>query len=225
MASLEKGLAVIEAFGPDQPRLTLSDVAKRDRHHTGRRAPLSAHPGKVELRRFRRPLLQPAPAHPAARICLSVVVIPGRTGCSPPGAGLEPDRRIEFGRDARWRRHRLRGSLRDAAHHVGRGSASARRLPAYCTSLGRAILAYQPEVRSTPISSACGWNRGRRRRSRTRPHSEPSSTTRRKGYALINEELELGLRSIAIPVVEPNGTVDASRSISAPRPDACRPTR
>ncbi len=49
VASLEKGLAIIEAFGPDQPRLTLTRRRQASRRHPGRGATLPAHAGKAEL--------------------------------------------------------------------------------------------------------------------------------------------------------------------------------
>ena len=39
--------------------------------------------------------------------------------------------------------------------------------------------------------------------------------TRGQGYALVNEELEFGLRSIAVPVIEKNGRVTIALNLSA----------
>ena len=39
--------------------------------------------------------------------------------------------------------------------------------------------------------------------------------TRSQGYALVNEELEFGLRSIAVPVLQKNGQVTIALNLSA----------
>ena len=39
--------------------------------------------------------------------------------------------------------------------------------------------------------------------------------TRGQGYALVNEELEFGLRSIAVPVIQKNGQVTIALNLSA----------
>jgi IclR family pca regulon transcriptional regulator len=97
---------------------------------------------------------------------------------------------------------------------IGLGVGS--RLPAYCTSLGRAILAYQPE-------DALGAYVERVRLEPRTPKTVTGKAafraileaTRAQGYALVNEELEFGLRSIAVPVVEKNGRVTIALNLSA----------
>jgi IclR family pca regulon transcriptional regulator len=75
------------------------------------------------------------------------------------------------------------------------------RLPAYCTSLGRVLLAYRP-WRETKALLA---------RERLLPHTPKTVTdlgrlaeilaeVRVKGYSINDEELELGLRSAAAPI-------------------------
>jgi IclR family pca regulon transcriptional regulator len=39
--------------------------------------------------------------------------------------------------------------------------------------------------------------------------------TRGRGYAIVDEELELGLRSIAVPLIQRNGQVTIALNISA----------
>lgn len=90
------------------------------------------------------------------------------------------------------------------------------RLPAYCTSLGRAILAYLPpedldryfeEVELQAFTDRTIVSAARLR--------ELLADVRDKGYALVEEELEIGLRSIAVPVRGASGTVVAALNVGA----------
>ena len=90
------------------------------------------------------------------------------------------------------------------------------RLPAYCTSLGRVMLAYlAPDqldayfaaVRLKPMTDKTVTNQKRLR--------ELLAGVRRDGYAINDEELELGLRSIAVPVRGASGQVVAALNVGA----------
>jgi IclR family pca regulon transcriptional regulator len=93
------------------------------------------------------------------------------------------------------------------------------RLPAYCTSMGRVLLAYlPPEQLETYLS-----------RAELTPHTTRTITSaeklrlalrnvRRLGYALVDQELEVGLRSLAVPVYAPNGRVVATVNLSGNAP-------
>ncbi len=108
--------------------------------------------------------------------------------------------------------------------YVARASTSQRimsidlgigsRLPAYCTSMGRVLLAnlaptdlaaYLRRVKLLPLT----------------PRTELSKdalagilqTIRTKGYAVVDQELEIGLRSIAVPVVASEGRVAAALNV------------
>ena len=110
----------------------------------------------------------------------------------------------------------------DEILYIARSSTTARvmsvdlglgsRLPAYCTSMGRVLLRGAVVRRSwTPIS---------RRVKLTRLTSHTVSTAkelkqildgvRRDGYAIVDQELEIGLRSIAVPVKDVAGKVVAA---------------
>jgi IclR family pca regulon transcriptional regulator len=90
------------------------------------------------------------------------------------------------------------------------------RLPAYCTSLGRVMLAHLPpeqldayleHTRLRPMTVNTIVNQKRLR--------EVLTQARRDGYAINDEELELGLRSIAVPVRGASGTVLAALNVGA----------
>jgi IclR family transcriptional regulator, pca regulon regulatory protein len=93
------------------------------------------------------------------------------------------------------------------------------RLPAYCTSMGRVLLAYLPSDQLEHYLS----------RVNLVPHTTRTITSveklrlalrnvRRNGYALVDQELEVGLRSLAVPVYAPSGRVVATINLSGNAP-------
>ena len=90
------------------------------------------------------------------------------------------------------------------------------RLPAYCTSLGRVMLAHlSPDELNAYFA-----------RTRLKAMTEKTVTTqkrlreillgvRQSGYAINDEELELGLRSISVPVRGASGQVVAALNVGA----------
>ena len=93
------------------------------------------------------------------------------------------------------------------------------RLPAYCTSMGRVLLAYLP-----PEQLEHYLARAELTAHTTRTITSPEKlrlalrTVRRLGYALVDQELEVGLRSLAVPVYAPNGRVVATVNLSGNAP-------
>ncbi|WP_295536869.1 IclR family transcriptional regulator C-terminal domain-containing protein [uncultured Pseudacidovorax sp.] len=95
--------------------------------------------------------------------------------------------------------------------NVGIGS----RLPAYCTSMGRVLLAALPEdelqrrLAASPIAALT-------RHTLTDPEAIAAriAQARRQGWCLVNQELEEGLISIAAPVTDRAGRVLAALNVS-----------
>ncbi len=89
------------------------------------------------------------------------------------------------------------------------------RLPAYCTSLGRALLAHRPpeelEAYLKRVKLEARTPKTITRKADLRTALEE---VRRRGCAVIDEELELGLRSIAVPLVHPSGSVRIALNVS-----------
>ena len=85
------------------------------------------------------------------------------------------------------------------------------RLPAYCTSMGRVLLAalnkgelsaYLDRVELKPLTA---------KTIKSRKHLLTElDQVRKQGYALVDEELEMGLRSLAVPVCTSTGRVVAA---------------
>jgi IclR family pca regulon transcriptional regulator len=75
------------------------------------------------------------------------------------------------------------------------------RLPAYCTSMGRVLLAWLPPAQLDQYLSRVKLTRLTNRTVSTAAElKRVLSEIRRDGYAIVDQELEIGLRSIAVPV-------------------------
>jgi IclR family pca regulon transcriptional regulator len=89
------------------------------------------------------------------------------------------------------------------------------RLPAYATSMGRVLLAGLPEAE---LEDRMARIEMRRLTARTVTSPEALGkvllTVRKQGYALVDQELEEGLRSVAVPILGPAGAVSAALNIS-----------
>ncbi len=90
------------------------------------------------------------------------------------------------------------------------------RLPAYATSMGRSLLAgldpeelerYLGRLRLEPLTSHTV--------SEVEELRAVIEQTRRRGYALVDQELEEGLRSVGVPIRDPSGRVIAGLAVPA----------
>ncbi|MBM1175017.1 IclR family transcriptional regulator [Microvirga arabica] len=215
VASLEKGLLVIEAFDVSRPRLTLSDVSKLTgiTRAAARRYLLTLTKlGYAEFdgryfsltpRILRLGYAYLSSASLSAQVQPLLERISEETGESSSAAVLDGDDIVYIARSATRR-----------IMSIGLGVGS--RLPAHCTALGRAILAYQPE------DALRAYMQRVRLEARTpktitdkAAFQSALDATRAQGYAIVNEELEYGLRSIAVPVVQKNGRVTLALNLSA----------
>jgi IclR family pca regulon transcriptional regulator len=91
------------------------------------------------------------------------------------------------------------------------------RLPAYCTSMGQVLLAdLRPEVLDAYLSRIALIGRTGRTVTTVKQLREKLAPVRRLGYALTDQELELGLRSIAVPVKVRGQNVVAALNVGVP---------
>ncbi|WP_328669623.1 IclR family transcriptional regulator domain-containing protein [Streptomyces sp. NBC_00328] len=211
--SLARGLTVITAFGEGRGELTLTAVAQATglARATARRALITLeHLGYVTThdRVFRlTPRVLGLGFPPLSRTTLPEIAAPHLTELS----------------------QRLHDSVSlavltgDEIHYTGhvstRGIMSVHvtvgtRLPAYATSLGRAILADLPETRATEILA--GATEAVSGRTGTDPElfRAELDRVRAAGYALVEAELEQGLRSIAVPVRDLAGRTVAAVNVA-----------
>jgi IclR family pca regulon transcriptional regulator len=216
ISGLEKGLAVIEAFDETQPRLTLTDVARRTglTRAAARRYLLTLvknryaeFDGKffsLTPRVLRLGYAYLSSTALSDRIQPFLEEISEKTGESSSAAMLDGVDVIYIARS---------GTSRIMAVDLNVGS----RLPAYCTALGRVFLAFSASevlveyfktVDLLPLTPKT-------------KHSEPElrlvlDEVREKGFALVDEELALGLRSIAVPIFNARAKLVTSVNISVP---------
>jgi IclR family pca regulon transcriptional regulator len=215
MAGLAKGLAIVEAFSKSRAQLMVADAARATgvSRAAARRCLLTlvdlgylSHDGKYfrptpRMLRLGASYLEAAPlpqlAQPfleAAREALneSISLALLAEGCSVVVARAEAD------------------------HIVSTGVRIGARLPAFCTATGRVLLSglsreavdeYLAAVDFTPLTS----------RTRLDPATIRSviDSARASGYDFSDEELELGMRAIAVPVIDSAGTIVGAMSASA----------
>ncbi|WP_336321820.1 IclR family transcriptional regulator domain-containing protein [Streptomyces lavendofoliae] len=212
--SLARGLTVLTAFGEGRDALTLTQVAEATglARATARRALITlGHLGYVTAhgRTFR-----PAPRvldlgyPPLSRTTLAAVAAPhlaalaGRVHDSASLAVLAGD-------DIQYTARVATSRVMSVNITVGT------RFPAYATSMGRVMLAALPPAQRAKRLARTGLRP-------LTPHTvtDPGElaavldTVARSGYALVDEELEEGLRSLAVPVRDRAGTVVAAVNVA-----------
>ena len=96
------------------------------------------------------------------------------------------------------------------------GLSTGSRLPAWCSSLGRVLLADLPELDARALLAQMD-----RRKLTAHTLTDVDALlaalarVRTDGFSLVDEELEIGLRSIAVPVRNAAGQVIAAMNVSA----------
>ncbi len=215
MQGLAKGLAVIEAFGEGALGLSVSDVAERtglDRA-TARRCLLTLNalgyagydgkyfrlaPRTLRLgHAYYRSASLPATVQPVLE------ALSEETGESASVSLLDDTEIIYVARASQ---------KRVMAINLMPGS----RLPAYCSSMGRVLLAALPTAKARDILERSD------RRAHT-PHTvtdvdalmEILAQVADRGYAGIDQELELGLCSLSVPLLDGSGRVVAAMNVGA----------
>ncbi|MBY6032827.1 helix-turn-helix domain-containing protein [Marinobacter daepoensis] len=215
VGALASGLEVLQAFDGQHPRMTLSEVAARtgmDRAKA-RRFLLTLHALGFVKRRGRQfeltpRVLQLGYAYQASNQYRTVIQqyledITAELGESSSLAVLDGDEVVYVVRSAA--RHRL------MAITLSVGT----RLPAAYTSMGRVLLAQLPGEEFSAFLERVPLER----------YTETSLTdrdalrgeiekVRRQGYAIVDQELDLGLRSVAVPVFSGIGELLGALNIS-----------
>jgi IclR family pca regulon transcriptional regulator len=214
VASLERGLRVLQTFSREHPQLTLSEVAALTNLSpaTARRSlqTLEAlgyvgHAGRKFL--LRAKVLALSSGYLSA-INSEVVLQPflsdvvSQVGGSSSVTVLDDIEIVYIAHASQNRAIRLT---------AGAGS----RYPAYPTSMGRVLLAFQPE----PVIDAYFGHAGLRKLTEY-TETNPAALrrilkdVRAKGYAAIQDELDYGIVSVALPIFGPTGQIVAAANCS-----------
>jgi IclR family pca regulon transcriptional regulator len=213
--SLDRGLAVIRAFGPDRERLSLSEVARA----TGLT--------RAAARRFLLTLVK-----------LGYVRNDGRDFSLRPRvlelgyaylSGLAlPDVAEPHLEELAARLHESSSiSVLDGHHIVYVARVPTKRImtvtisvgtrfPAYAASMGRVLLAALPPAELDKYLAEATFE-AFTERTVTDPRRlrEIVREVGRQGYSIVDQELEDGLRAIAVPIRDSSGAVTAAINVSA----------
>jgi IclR family pca regulon transcriptional regulator len=214
--SLAKGLRVIEAFRADRPRMAIAEVAEvtgLDRA-TARRCLLTLHEaGYAEYDgkfftltpRVLRLGMGALAALPLAQLVQPWLdQLSDQLGYSA-SVSIRDDLEIVYIARAALRRVMSIGLLPGS------------RLPAHCTSMGRVLLAALPVAEARAVIDRSDLS-PRTAFSLTEPAAIMAriAEVRAQGYALNDQEIELGLRSMAVPLYSARGQVVAAMNIGLP---------
>ncbi len=213
IAGLAKGLHVIECFGREKQRLTIADVARLTgfERASARRCLLTLVALGYAEQEGKQFLLTPRvlnlgysylSATPLAQLIQATLEdLAAKTEESCSATILDGTEIVYIARATQQR-----------VMSVGLSLGS--RLPAFCTSMGRVLLAALPEPECRALLT----------RSR-RPQLTPKTVTdvdalmaliervAIDGFSLVDQELEIGLKSLAVPVVNSRGKVQAALNI------------
>jgi IclR family pca regulon transcriptional regulator len=213
--SLDRGLAVIRAFGPDRERLSLSEVARA----TGLT--------RAATRRFLLTLVKLGYVRSDGRefslrprvLELGYAYLSGLA--MPEVAAPHLEELVAKVRESSSL------SVLDGQHIVYVARVPTKRImavaisvgtrfPAYATSMGRVLLSgmsedefdrYLAEAVLEPITARTVTDAGKLR--------EIVAEAGRQGYAIVDQELEEGLRAVAVPIHGAGGSVTAAINLSA----------
>ncbi len=207
IASMLKGLSVIEAFRADRPRLSIAEVSEitgLDRA-TARRCLLTLHEGGYADYDGKFFTLTPRVLRlgmgALAALPLAQLVQPwldqlsDQIGQSTSVSILDETEIVYLARAAQRRVMSI-------------GLMPGSRLPAHCTSMGRVLLAALPEHEARALIDRSDLS-PRTAFSLTDPEEIMGrlAQVRTEGYALIDQEVEIGLRSVAVPLISARGQV------------------
>lgn len=215
MAGLAKGLAILEAFAPNKGRLTVAEAARASgaTRASARRCLLTlTELGYVEYDgKFFRP--QPrlsslssayAAGRPLPQIAQPILAAARDVLVESVSlAILDSDTALFIARA-------------EAERLISSGISIGSRAPLYCSATGRVLLGGWDEQKTR------GYLRRTKLVARTKRTLVQKAAvldavrmTKKRGFAVSDEELELGLRSIAVPVFDSRGNLAGAMSASA----------
>ncbi len=214
LSTLERGLSVLRAFGRDRPQMTLSEVADvTDLSPAAARRCLNTlvklgYVAKHQRQFLLRPEVMSFASAYLDSMSLGELVRPhlqavrDETGDSSSLAVLS-------GHDILYLVHVSTNRMVRLAAGVGT------RYPAYATSMGRAILAFEAEDVRAHYLNTCNFVSFTEHTVVAKNElRQILDQTRRSSYAAICDELDYGLISIAVPILDESGRAMAAINCS-----------
>jgi IclR family pca regulon transcriptional regulator len=211
--SLERGLSVIQCFGERAPSMTLTEVAAATSltRATARRFLLTlermghvASDGKhfwltPHILTLGFAYLSSLPWWHVAEIPMADVMQKLGETCA--AAALDDTEIIYLARVP---------ATRIMSVNLSVGS----RLPAYCTSLGRVLLAFSSEERQNAYFKRAKFVK-RTEKTTVDPVKLKKilKSAKAQGYSIVDQELEIGVRAIAVPVFDRAGRTVAALNV------------
>jgi len=215
MGGLAKGLAILESFRPGRPRLTVSEAAQYSgtTPAAARRCLLTLvdlgyllHDGKYYWPTPRVVRLTSAYHGTASLPTLSEPCLAAIRDELDQSASLA----VRDGADS------LFVARAESTRIVSAGVRVGATLPLWASSTGRVLLAALPEEEAAAVITESRRDRFTANTVVTiQEVKERIAATRAEGVATTDEELELGVRTMAVPVVDSAGVTHAAMSVSA----------
>jgi IclR family pca regulon transcriptional regulator len=215
MSSLARGLAVIRAFSQQRRELTIAQLShrtdipraavRRCLYTLGKLGYVGSDDGRTYSLRPRilalgHAYLSSTPLATAVQPLLDQISDELHESSSM--AVLEGDEILYIARSST--------TTRLMSIDLGLGS----RLPAYCTSMGRVLLAELAPAQLDQYLARVELTRLTTRTVSTAPELKRMlAEVRRDGYAIVDQELEIGLRSMAVPVKDAAGRCVAAINV------------
>jgi IclR family pca regulon transcriptional regulator len=104
-----------------------------------------------------------------------------------------------------------------STHSLTIGIREGKHWPAYCTAIGKVLLADMADYRLKTFLSSCKYER---RTSHTITNAKDFmrhiTQVRKQGYAINDQESEMGMRGIAVSIKNRHGQASAAISLSGP---------
>jgi IclR family pca regulon transcriptional regulator len=214
MAALEKGLAVIECFNAAHDKLTIADVARATElsRAAARRCLLTL--AKIGYAEFDGKFFRLTPR--VLRLGHAWLASAALPQLVQPFLERLSEETHESSSASLLDGHEIVYIARSAQRRImSVGLSVGTRLPAFCTSMGRVLLAARD-----PADARARILAGRPRALTPHTVTDPDrlaailAEVRAQGYCIVDQELELGLISIAMPLINTRGEVIAAFNLS-----------
>ncbi|KAB1648065.1 helix-turn-helix domain-containing protein [Pseudoclavibacter endophyticus] len=215
MGGLAKGLAIVESFDRDHPRLTVTEAANL----TGLTPPAARRCMRtlesLGYLSYDGKFFRPTP-----RVARLVTAYTDTDSLPRLAAPLLVELRDEFGESTSLSvldgNEVLFIGRAEGQHLVKTGQRVGGRLPAAHSAAGRVLMGDLAHDVLTEVieASAGGTTTEKALRGADALAAEVRDVAVR-GYSVTDEEVEIGLRAVAVPVRDPGGLIVASLSISA----------